>query len=569
MGSRIKELPLDLVNQIAAGEVVERPASVVKELIENSIDAEANEILIELVDAGKKQIVIKDNGHGIHSDDVELALTRHATSKIDGAEDLFNIHTLGFRGEALPAIASVSKLTMVSKSSDSDLGVKVYAEYGNIKSRQKKAVASGSIVTVEDLYSNTPARLKFLKKTSTELAHCISVVNNYAMAYPTVSFRLLHNGRSLFFLHPEGSLEARLSSVTGVRSKWLKAQSSYEYVSGEIFAADPEKMESANEIKIFVNGRNVRDKMLSHAISTFYDHNLSSGDHPLTALFLNVEPTFVDVNVSPTKNEVRFREPNTVYTFTQNLLEQALNIKKKVAPSFASYNSNRPSPSQALNSDALYQPLTTTEGATTPSFFEETKDVSFNLIGQFNKQYIIVEEDKKLILIDQHAAHERVNYEKIKKALSDNIETQELLMPEILELGAKDAVTLKDILPELNRIGFNIEEFSAPKMNAAAFSIRSIPKILSDIDVKLLIRDILSEKLDINETNGIKEKISTTAASLSCHSSIRGVQQLHAIEVARLLSELDKCEFPYTCPHGRPVKVEITLTEIEKMFKRK
>ncbi len=566
MGSRIKELPIDVVNQIAAGEVVERPASVIKELIENSIDAEANDIVVELVDAGKKQILIKDNGSGIHGDDIELALTRHATSKIASSEDLFNINTLGFRGEALPAIASVSKITMISKSRESNSGTKVYAEYGSIKSKQKKAVASGTIIIVDELYSNTPARLKFLKKSSTELSHCISVVNNYAMAYPTVSFRLLHNGRSIFFLPPVESFESRLSSVTGHKSKWFSAQSAYEYISGEVFVGDPQKMDSPNEIKIFVNGRNVRDRMVSHAISSFYDHNLSSGDHPLTILFLNIDPSFVDVNVSPTKNEVRFRESNTIYSFVQTLLEQALNIQRTT--NINNFNPSRPSTTETSNSGIIYQPLTT-EPSIEQSLFEDVSQVSFNVIGQFNKQYLIIEEDKKLILIDQHAAHERINYEKIKKALSDNIESQELLIPEILDLNAKDAVVLKDLLKEFNSIGFNIEEFPEPKANEVAFSIRSIPKILSNIDVKVLIIEVLLEKVELSETNGIKEKIAIIAASLSCHASIRGVQQLHYQEIIKLLSELEKCEFPYTCPHGRPIKVEITMNEIEKMFKRK
>jgi len=568
MGSRIKELPIDVVNQIAAGEVVERPASVIKELIENSIDAEASDIVIELVDAGKKQISIKDNGSGIHGDDIELALTRHATSKIANPEDLFNINTLGFRGEALPAIASVSKLTMISKSRESSSGTKVYAEYGTIKNNQKKAVASGTIIIVDDLYSNTPARLKFLKKSSTELSHCISVVNNYAMAYPNVSFRLLHNGRSIFFLPPVESFETRLSSVTGHKSKWFSAQSAYEYISGEIFIGDPQKMESPNEIKIFVNGRNVRDRMVTHAISSFYDHNLSSGDHPLTVLFLNVDPSFVDVNVSPTKNEVRFRESNTVYSFVQTLLEQALKIDRKASTNNFTYN--KPSSAQSSGSGLIYQPLNTETNITSEqSLFEDISQVRFNVIGQFNKQYIIIEEDQKLILIDQHAAHERINYEKIKKALSDNIETQELLLPEILDLNARDAVVIKDILKEFNEIGFNIEEFSDQKLNTTAFTIRSIPKVLSNIDVKILIKDVIAEKAELNETKGIKERIALIAARLSCHVSVRGVQQLHTQEIVRLLTELEKCEFPYTCPHGRPIKVEITMNEIEKMFKRK
>ncbi len=569
MGVRIKELPSEVVNQIAAGEVVERPASVIKELIENAIDAEANDIVVELVDAGKKQIIIKDNGCGIHADDIELALTRHATSKIESSEDLFNISTLGFRGEALSAIASVSKMTVLSKSRDSGSGTKIYAEYGAVKNKQKKAIASGTIIIVDELYSNTPARLKFLKKAATELSHCISVVNNYAMAYPSVSFRVLHNGRSIFFLPPVDDLEQRLSAVTGNKSKWMRAKSAYEYINGEIFVADPEKMDTAGEIKIFVNGRNVRDRMVTHAVSSFYDQNISSGDHPLTIIFLNIDPAFVDVNVSPTKNEVRFRESNTVYTFVQNLLEQALNTNKISLQTQAYTYSKSPS-AQSINTGTLYQPLcNTSTDVLEQTLFDDMPQIPFTVIGQFNKQYIIIEDKEKLILIDQHAAHERINYERIRAALNENIEEQALLVPEILELGAKDAVVLKDILPELKKIGLDIEEFSAPKMNAAAFAIRSIPRIFVNIDVKQLLKEILLEKTELSETKGIKEKIAVISASLSCHASVRGVQQLHPREIAKLLNELDKCEFPYTCPHGRPIKVELTLYEIEKLFKRK
>lgn len=570
MSYRIKELSLDIINKIAAGEVVERPASVIKELIENSIDAEATDISIELADAGKKQIVIKDNGTGIHPDDIELSLTRHATSKITNFEDLYAINTLGFRGEALPAIASVSKMSITSKTKEEPSGIKVIIEYGEIKSKQKKASGEGTTISVEELYSNTPARLKFLKKTSTELLHCINVVNNYAIAYPNIGFKLVHNGRSLFFHHAVDKTETRLGHVLGTKAFWISAKSAYEYIEGEVFILDPSSSETKNDIKIFVNGRYVRDRIVNHAITSYFEKHLSTGTPPFVILFLTIEPSFVDSNVSPTKSEVRFREQNLVYSFVQNILELALqSIKDKTKPhSYTAYTSIPSYKIEDKKENTTKDHQTSFEELYKVQGHETLKDGTY-IIGQFKKQYILLEEDSNLVLIDQHAAHERINFEKISNAITKTNEYQQLLIPELIELSIQDAILLNEIRPELAKRGFDIEEFDSKKSGKQSFVIRSVPKILENIKVKELFFELMNSKMENTSRQSVTKNIAMIAARLSCHESVRGTHSLSPMEIKTLLSDLQKCEYPHTCPHGRPVKIEISLYEIEKMFKRK
>ncbi|MFH1224147.1 MAG: DNA mismatch repair endonuclease MutL [Pseudomonadota bacterium] len=567
MGNKISQLSVDVINKIAAGEVVERPASVIKELIENSIDAEANDIHIELVDAGKKQIVVKDNGTGINNEDIELALAHHATSKISSLEDLYTTNSLGFRGEALGAIASVSRTTITSKSKKDASGIKLHVEYGEIKNKEKKAVSNGTTVDVEELYSNTPARLKFLRKSNTELSHCITTINNYAIAYPSVSFKLLHNGRSLFFYPQTEDSMQRLSSVLGTKAEWLTAKSAYEYASGEIFILDPSDTESVRDIKIFVNGRFIRDRIVNHAVKSYFEKHLSTGETPLTILFLNIDPAFVDSNVSPTKNEVRFRETNFIHSFVQNTIEQAMRTSSTLASTSAS-TSTRPA--------TLRTEFTQTFETISDKVPHKTTGGLLNLnvggrkiIGQFKRQYIVMEDENKLILIDQHAAHERINFEKITESLKNSKDLQQLLIPELLELNIETSTKFRDFIPELNKHGFNIEEFDDKNKGKNSFLIRNIPRILLDVDVKELFRELIKDNADDILRPALTKKIALIGARLSCHASIRGKEELSLMEINQLLDNLQKCEFPYTCPHGRPVKIELTLSDIEKMFKRK
>ena len=563
MVQRIKALSLDTINKIAAGEVVERPASVIKELIENSLDAQSTKIDVALSDAGKKLISIKDDGTGIHPDDMELALQRHATSKITGPDDLFEINTLGFRGEALSSVASVSRINITSKNKDCDHGFSVTCEFGQIKGKEKKAVAQGTSINVEDLYFNTPARLKFLKTSSTELGHCMTVVNNYAIAYPSVAFSLTHNGKILFNYIPSRNFEDRMNSINGKSTKWLSAKSAYEYISGEIYIADPSQPSEKNEFKIYINGRVIKDRMCSHALSSSFEKHLSTGLPPSTVLFLNIEPAFIDVNVSPTKNEVRFRESNMIHGFVQNLVSQALNIKQekfdvKSAPHRIATQMFKSE--MAPNDISLFESVPTNEN-------ETSIDNGIKIIGQFKKQYLILEEEDKLVFVDQHAAHERVNFEKVLKGLSQPKDIQNLLIPELLELSPENSIKFKERMHELNSMGFDIEEFSGDESPNPAFVIRSIPKVLDGINIIDVLLSLTREQDEVKES--INTKLAKIAARISCHDSIRGTRDLTNFEAKALLDDIKKCDYPHVCPHGRPVKVELSLFEIEKMFKRK
>jgi DNA mismatch repair protein MutL len=573
MTQRIKELALDIINKIAAGEVVERPSSIVRELIENSLDAQSTELSVELVDAGKKYIAVKDNGEGINSDDITLALKRHATSKINSFEDLYAISTLGFRGEAIPAIASVSKMAIISKTKEVLSAVKIISEYGEIKSKTKKASSDGTAVIVEDLFSNVPARLKFLKKTATELQHCINIINNYAISYPGVSFKLVHNGRSLFFYPSTKDSKTRLQNVFNTKAKWFSANSSYEYINGEAFIIDPANTEHRNDIRLFVNGRFVRDRSISHAVASSFEKHLSTGTPPLSIIFLSIDPAFVDTNVSPTKSEVRFREQNLIYTFVQSLVEQALKqarpktdtkTTQASAESFsygqAWYNKDENKNYQSLTEPSEVQDIIS--GLYTPSSKRK-------ILGQFRNQYIVLEEDASLVLIDQHAAHERINFEKTLNMMIQEPSSQSLLMPELIDLSSEQALLLEDIINELKQKGFEIEKFSDDKNKTSSFAIRAIPKALTGLDIKALVYDLLRTKFDHISRQTISKSIAMSAAKISCHDSVRGSSMLNLAEIDHLLDDLDKCEYPHTCPHGRPIKIELALDEIEKLFKRK
>jgi DNA mismatch repair protein MutL len=571
MTQRIKELTLDIVNKIAAGEVVERPSSIIRELIENALDAQATEISVELVDAGKKYIAVKDNGGGIHHDDINLALTRHATSKISNFEDLYAISTLGFRGEAIPAIASVSKTTIISKTRDALSAVKAVSEYGDIKSISKKATSDGTSVIVEDLFSNVPARLKFLKKTTTELQHCINTINNYAMSYPGVSFKLIHNGRSLFFHPSTKDPHTRLQNIFNTKSKWFSANSSYEYLNGEAFIIDPANTDHSNDIRLFVNGRFIRDRSISHAVASSFEKHLSTGTPPLSIIFLSIDPAFVDTNVSPTKSEVRFREQNLVYTFVQSLIEQAL---KKARPKMEMSSTQLKGPSfnyGQASYDNKFEQNVNIPGSEIQEIISGlyTPSGKRKILGQFRSQYIVMEEGNSLILVDQHAAHERINFEKILKSMIEENNIQKLLMPELIELAPEQTILLEDMIGELREKGFEIEKFSEDKNSRSTYAIRAIPQALNGVSLKALIYELLRTKFDHISRQTISKNIAISAAKISCHGSVRGSSMLNTLEIDSLLDELEKCEYPHTCPHGRPIKIEITLDEIERLFKRK
>jgi DNA mismatch repair protein MutL len=558
--NKIKKLSEELINKIAAGEVAERPSNVLKELIENAIDANASNIKVELENGGKDKITVKDNGEGISKEDLKLALTRHATSKIKKEEDLYSIQTLGFRGEALPSISSISKLSITSKTKDQNYGNIIKVNFGEIKYKEKKTIQDGTKIEVKDLYKNIPARLKFLKTKTTEYNHSLNVFLSYAISFPHISFNLTHNGKEILNFFKNNNLENRLNEIYKVQNlKWIKNYLEYDYVRSHIYILEPKNTVIKNDLKIFVNGRLIKDKIINHAINSFFETTTGSLK-TIIVLFIKVNPEFIDVNVSPTKSEVRFREPRFIHSFITSLLESTLKSKNgKNINSFKYKNK-----SDFIKKETFVKKeidISKNIESLNLLYKDLNLDISNNIIGQFNKQFIILEEDETLVLIDQHAAHERINYEKILNSLNNNIEIQNLLIPE--EIRTNDTKTFDKLISKLKVLGFNIQK------QDSNYLVLSIPKALEKIDLKNIFKELINENPLNLDLSTIKKLISEIAARVSCHASIRGKQNLRKEQIYELLKTLENCNYPYSCPHGRPIKISITKDKIEKMFQRK
>jgi len=570
---KINILSENLINKISAGEVLERPASCVKELIENSIDAEANTITIELLNSGKDKIIITDNGNGIDYEDLNLILKKYTTSKIKDEEDLFNINSYGFRGEALSSIASVSKVTIKTKIKENNFAYELKSDFLKDIKISKTSFQDGTSIEINNIFHNTPARLKFLKTNQTELGHCINVINNFAISNPNISFKLTHNNKTILFYPKTTNHTDRLNLVFNNKHKWIYNKLEYAYLNAEIFILDP-MFSKKKEYKIFVNQRYVFDKIISHAINSSLEKYTNNSFNTLV-IFLNINPHFVDVNVAPSKTEIRFREPNIVHDFILNLIDNIFN--KNTTNEKATTNSKNISNHNFSNntfSNSTSYKNTDYNNAKIPvkeSKYNFKNDIIINsnnyrkIIGQYKNQYIVLEENNKLVLIDQHAAHERINFEKILNKLKKDKEVQILLIPEILNLSYSDSLKLDKLIPDLNKIGFEIEKEDTNDDNFFNYIIRTIPRIFIDIDINQLLFEVIKD--EINNTDSIN-KISTIAASLSCHSSVRGSTILDINELKKIINDLDACQYPYTCPHGRPSKLEFSYTEIQKMFKR-
>lgn len=558
--NKIKKLTDELINKIAAGEVAERPSNVLKELMENAIDANANDIKVELENGGKDKITIKDNGEGISSEDLELALTRHATSKTKKEEDLYSINTLGFRGEALPSIASISKLNIASKTKDQSYGNIIKTSFGEIKSKDKITIQDGTKIEVEDIYKNIPARLKFLKTKATEYNHSLNVFLSYAISFPHISFSLKHNGKEVLNFFKTKNSEDRLNEVYKVQNlKWIKNYLEYDYASSHIYILEPQNTVIKNDLKIFINGRPIRDKIINHAINSFFE-TTTGNLKTIIVLFLKINPEFIDVNVSPTKNEVRFREPRFIHSFITSLLESTLKSNiDKTNPNFTYKNKNNFIKNQTFSNENIN--MSKDIESLNLLHKDLNIDISNNIIGQFNKQFIILEENETLVLVDQHAAHERINYEKILNSLNSKTETQNLLIPE--EINTNDQAAFEKLIPKLETLGFKIEN------KGDRYLVLSIPKVLEKIDLKSIFQELINEKEINTDIKTVKKLVSEIAARISCHASIRGKQSLRKEEICELLKTLEACDYPYSCPHGRPIKISLTKDKIEKMFQRK
>ncbi len=598
----IRQLDEGAINRIAAGEVVERPASAVKELVENAIDAGARRIEVDYSDGGKTLIRVQDDGCGMSAEDLPLALSRHATSKIDGS-DLLNINTFGFRGEALPSLGAVGQLTIASRA-EGEAGIEICVRGGKTSAAKPAACNTGTTVTLRDLFFATPARLKFLRSDRAEAQAIADVVKRLAMAEPFVTFVLRDvsgdgKARNIFRADGEqgdlfGALKGRLARVLGQEfaDNAVPVDAIREGLHLTGFAALPTYSRgSAVAQYLFVNGRPVRDKLLIGALRAAYFDFLSRDRHPAAALFLDCDPTLVDVNVHPAKSEVRFRDPGVARGLIVSALRHALaeaGHRASTTVSTATLGAMTPEPNGARvyqmdrpatgPSGSAYQApsfaetaapwgrvMTEDPPATAPENPPEAPDFPLGTArGQVHENYIIAQTSTGMVIVDQHAAHERLVYEKLKRQMAENgVSSQALLIPEIIELSANECVQLIQISPELARFGLVLEPFGGE-----AIAVRETPAVLGNVDARAMVLDILDELADQGSTDLVQAKVEAILSRMACHGSIRSGRWMRAEEMNALLREMERTPHSGQCNHGRPTYVELKLSDIERLFGR-
>jgi len=540
--AKIKLLSESLVGKISAGEVVERPASALKEFIENSIDAGAHSIYIYIKEYGIAEIKVVDDGEGISKEDVALAFQRHATSKIEKEQDLFNIHTLGFRGEALYSIAQVSKLRIITQHRDEDSGTELYLVGGNIV-EQKPAVTKGTTIEIRDLFFNTPVRKKFLKSPSTEKAHLIETVQNYALSYPEISFYLNMDGQEILNIPVANSLKERIAQIFGlefIEKLKVKTISNYGYKIELFLGSEDLSRRNRSKQLIFVNRRPVKDSLIA---STLYKAFQIKDSHPQFLIFIELPAEAVDFNVHPTKKEVRFREP---YKISQLIYRITESYDK---PSVVSEN-----PAE-WKADLTYSQTLELNFSLQPSAYS-----LYPVLDLGNAIIAIVQKDG-IVFLDYHAANERVNFEKILNKIYE--QKIRLVFPQVINLNPLEYTLIRENLGILNELGIEAEDFGQNSI-----IIRAIPDILKNADIAGIIESIaftLKEEISKPDFMDIKRKI---AATMACHRSLRANDKITRAEINVLLEELEKTNDPEHCPHGRPLKKFISLNEIKKWFLR-
>jgi DNA mismatch repair protein MutL len=576
MPRRIQILPDHISQTIAAGEVIERPASVVKELLENAIDAGSSEILVELKEGGIQLIRVVDNGEGIDSEDVPVALQRYATSKIKTLEDLHTIQTLGFRGEALPSIASISQMTITTRVSHSLSGTKVICEGGAVKSISEVGCPIGTEVKVKNIFYNIPVKRKFLKSVRSELRYALNHFVKLSLSHPSISFKLIHDGRMVHeYLKtdfPLVRIEAILGKEIYDHLKRLEFEEGEVRISG-FTSLPPISKANTDGIYLYVNWRFVKDRMIYKAVTEAYRRVIPVGRFPIVILFVNLPPFNLDVNVHPTKTEVKFKYPEKIYRAVSTAIQMALeegtsrleevlsgsgkeevSSSERVQSSFSFREpwEPYPLPDSWMKEDRI--PMVRDGGETPP----------FHILGQIQGTYILCEGGGNLIFIDQHAAHERILIEKFKKQHETQSMTSErLLMPILIELSVEESFILESAGKAFQVIGFDIEP-----VGDKLYAIRSIPSFLSQKDPKEMVREILDELCYLNREGKGIETLDTILITLSCHAAIKGNFILKREEMEELVENLTPFSTSATCPHGRPIFFILPLEYLKRQFKR-
>ncbi len=604
----IRVLPELLTNQIAAGEVVERPAAAVKELLENSLDAGASRIDVDLLQGGIKRIRVADDGHGIAANELPLALARHATSKIRSLDDLERVASLGFRGEALASLAAVSRLSLASRQSSAPHGARIEAVGGDLSAIEPAALDRGTLVTAEDLFFNTPARRQFLKTDSTEFGHCEDAALRIAIAVPHVALSLTHNGRRLWQFDA-GESRARVKAVLG--EEFIDASTGIDENAPALglsgWAGLPRYSRAGRDQQyLFVNGRFVRDKLLNHAIREAYADVLHGHRHPAFALFITLDPTMVDVNVHPAKAEVRFRDSRAVHQFVYHALNKALArpVSASAAPLANPFDWVRGPAGADLGSPASIgaPPSATWQGARQSTFgplaasephafyerlrgspsdgfdgaitaLSPDRDTAAGhadipplgfALAQLHGIYILAQNVHGLVLVDMHAAHERIVYEKLKRALDLNqLASQPLISPIPVALGERDMALAESHREFFAQLGFDLAALSAREM-----AIRAVPAMLPSLDAPAMLRELLSDLAEHGASRALTERRDEILGTMACHGAVRANRMLTVPEMNALLRQMEETERSGQCNHGRPTWYQFPVADLDKLFMR-
>ncbi len=603
--SKIRVLPDSVSCQIAAGEIVDRPASVVKELIDNSLDAGSTMIAVDILDGGKRLIRVTDNGEGMTRVDAQLACQRFATSKLSSAQDLLSISTYGFRGEALPSIASVSKFRLLTAKRDSSVGTELIAEGGPVSSVEDQASSHGTRIDVEELFFNTPGRQKFLKSTPTEFSHICHVVQQAALTRHATQFRLRHNDHIVFDFPAVPSFQDRLLQLYG--TKLLDQMLPIDCERGAIIvrgiAVNPyHARTSRTPQEIFVNGRCIKNTTVSHAIYEAYGSFLPKGRHPTFALFLEIDPRDVDVNVHPSKREVKFSNPDIVHRVVKEAVIRPLQRKSMVrstddssafgtgwTPESSSSAASQDPSIQAgvklrsLNVDSIQGRPTLSvdesknvaqlfsQGSGQEEFAQEARasyllepDFTVCILGQIRHTYIVAQVGEEFHVVDQHTVHERVLFERLWRSwLEKTIQSQALLIPEPIEVQPHTAALLQSALPELESLGMELEPFGA-----SAFVMRSVPALLGQMDYAALVQDLVDDLSEWKSLDSIEKRIRPVLASMACQGAVQAGRPMAEPEMKLVLEDWVKEGFPMTCPHGRRVTMRFSMEELHRIFGR-
>ena len=595
--STIRLLSDTLISQIAAGEVVERPASVLKELLENSLDAGAREISVSLSEGGIKEIRIADDGAGIDANDLTLALRRHATSKIATLADLEKVQSLGFRGEALASIASVARVSITSRTQQAQHGALIRSEGGHEGAVEPAAASPGTVVVVNDLYFNTPARRKFLRSEATEFAHCDDVVRRIALVRPDVSFSLKHNGRITLHIpasEPAKRIESLLGKAFAASARGFDESSLGMRLSG-CAGAPGEARANRDAQYFFVNGRFVRDKVATHAAREAYRDVLHGDRHPCYALFLDIDPAAVDVNVHPAKTEVRFRDSRGIHQFIFHAMAKALaRSASETPPAVAALQITSNGVSDAPSIRPQFQPALgiAEPAARYVAMFSEARNQGISrpfaeataalrpsaptskppgedlplgyAMAQLHGVYILAQNANGLVLVDMHAAHERIVYEELKNSLDARaVETQHLLIPATLNADALDVATAEEHTAALAELGFDI----AP-LSPSTLAVRAVPSMLADGDIAAMVRAVLGEIREFGASRAMTEHRDELLSSMACHGAVRANRALSIPEMNALLRKMEETERSGQCNHGRPTWYQMSLADLDKLFMR-